>query len=81
MELLLNAAPPQPKTIKRKMKHLLGFFILALIFTACNNGSDGEGVGDSLTVDPTTAQPITTEPDTVGPDNFNDTVTLNQNKP
>ena len=79
MGLLPNAVPPQPKTIKRKMKHFLGLVILALVMTACNNGGGGENVGDSLTVDPTTAQPITTEPDTVGPNN-SDSLSINQNQ-
>jgi hypothetical protein len=78
MGLLLNAAPPQPKTIKRKMKHFLGLVIMALVFTACNNGGEGESVGDSLTVDPTTAQPITTEPDTLGLNK--DSLSVHQNQ-
>ena len=61
------------------MKHFLVLMVLALGLAACNNGGTGQGVGDSLTVDPTTAQPITTEPDTVG-NNHKDSLTIHQNQ-
>lgn len=61
------------------MKHLLGLVAIVLVLTACNNGGTGDGVGDSLAVDPTTAQPITTEPDTM--DLNKDSLSVNQNKP
>ena len=62
------------------MKHFVTGLVLVLVLAACNNGAEkGEGVGDSLAVDPTTAQPITTDPDTVGPSNNGDT-TLKQNQ-
>ena len=52
---------------------------MVMVLASCSNGGNsGEGVGDSLTHDPTTAQPITTEPDTVGPDAAD--TTLNQNQ-
>lgn len=78
MALLRNAALPLHKTIKRKMKHFLGVAVMVVVMAACNNGSEGEGVGDSLTVDPTTAQPITTEPDTM--DLNKDSLTIQQNQ-
>ena len=61
------------------MKHFLGQIAMVMVLASCSNGGNsGEGVGDSLTHDPTTAQPITTEPDTVGPDAAD--TTLNQNQ-
>ena len=64
-----NAAPPPHKTIKMRIKQLLGLIAIVVVLAACGEGeSKGENVGDSLAVDPTTAQPITTQPDTVGSD-------------
>jgi len=61
------------------MRRFLSLALIVIVLAACNNGSEGEGIGDSLTVDPTTAQPITTQPDTVGPNNNNDTLSTSQN--
>lgn len=79
MALLPIAALTPHKTIKREMKQLLGLIAMVLVMAACNNGGEGEGVGDSLSVDPTTAQPITTEPDTL--DINKDSLSINQNHP
>ena len=61
------------------MRRFLGLIAMVIVLAACNS-SEGEpqGVGDSLTMDPTTAQPITTEPDTFALDK--DSLSVNQNQ-
>ena len=61
------------------MKQFVFGLVMLMMLAACNNGGEGEGVGDSLSVDPTTAQPITTEPDTL--DLNKDSLSIQQNQP
>ena len=52
---------------------------MVIVLAACNSSEgEGQGVGDSLTMDPTTAQPITTEPDTLALDK--DSLSVHQNQ-
>ncbi len=70
-----NAALLLHKTIKMRIKQLIGVMAIAVVLAACGEGENkGQNIGDSLAVDPTTAQPITTQPDTVGPDAADTTV-------